>query len=117
VAIDSTRIRANAWRDRIDTEPRVRNERAKIRRQIRRWQKTCAASDREPGAGTRVQVEELERRRAELPRRLERLRKSGEAKLSRRDGEARFLRERALVNKVVFKRFMRRSRNEIGTWH
>jgi putative transposase len=25
--------------------------------------------------------------------------------------------ERALVNKVVFKRFMRRSRNEIGTWH
>jgi len=94
VAIDSTRIRANAWRDRIDTEPRVRNERAKIRRQIRRWQKTCDASDPEPGAGTRVQVEELERRRAELPRRLERLRKSGETKLSRRDGEARFLRER-----------------------
>jgi len=23
----------------------------------------------------------------------------------------------ALVNKVVFKRFMGRSRNEIGTWH
>ena len=31
---------------------------------------------------------------AEIPQRLERLRKSGEAKLSRRDGEARFLRER-----------------------
>src|ERR1019366_5413133 len=34
------------------------------------------------------------RRPAELPRRLERLRKSGETRLSRRDGEARFLRER-----------------------
>jgi transposase/IS5 family transposase len=94
VAIDSTRIRANASRDRIDTEQRLRNERAKIRRQIRRWQKACDASDPEQGAGTRVQVEELERRLAELPRRLERLRKSGETKLSRRDGEARFLRER-----------------------
>jgi len=94
VAIDSTRIRANASRDRIDTEPRLRNERAKIRRQIRRWQKACDASDPDEGAGTRVQVEELEQRLAEIPQRLERLRKSGEAKLSRRDGEARFLRER-----------------------
>ena len=83
-----------ASRDRIDTEQRLRNERAKIRRHIRRWQKACDASDPDQGAGTRVQVEELERRPAELPRRLERLRKSGETKLSRRDGEARFLRER-----------------------
>src|ERR1039458_232746 len=59
VAIDSTRIRANASRDRIDTEPRLRNERAKIRRQIRRWQKACDGSDPDEGAGTRVQVEEL----------------------------------------------------------
>jgi len=94
VAIDSTRIRANASRDRIDTEQRLRNERAKIRRQIRRWQKACDGSDPDEGAGTRVPVEELERRLAEIPGRLERLRKSGEAKLSRRDGEARFLRER-----------------------
>jgi len=94
VAIDSTRIRAQASRDGIDTEPRLRNERAKIRRQIRRWQKACEANDPDEGAGTRVQVEQLERRLAEIPRRLQRLRKSGEAKLSRRDGEARFLRER-----------------------
>src|SRR6202140_5267085 len=60
----------------------------------RHWQKACEASDPDEGAGTRVRVEELERRLAELPRRLERLRKSGESKLSRRDGEARFLRER-----------------------
>jgi transposase len=94
VAIDSTRIRACASRDRIDTEQRLRNERAKIRRQIRRWQKACDASDPEEGAGVRVAVENLEGRLAEIPQRLERLRKSGEAKLSRRDGEARFLRER-----------------------
>lgn len=94
VAIDTTRIRASASRDRIDTEQRLRNERAKIRRQIRRWQKACDASDPDEAAGTRVQIEELGQRLAEMPRRLERLRKSGEAKLSRRDGEARFLRER-----------------------
>jgi len=94
VALDSTRIRASASRERIDTEQRLRNERAKIRRQIRRWQKACERGDPEEGAGTRVRVEKLEERLAELPRRLERLRKSGEAKLSPRDGEARFLRER-----------------------
>jgi len=94
VAIDSTRIRACASRDRIDTEPRLRNERAKIRRQIRRWQKACDGSDPEEGAGVRVAVENLERRLAEIPQRLQRLRRSGEAKLSRRDEEARFLRER-----------------------
>jgi len=94
VALDSTRIRASASRERIDTEPRLRNERAKIRRQIRRWQKACETGDPDESAGTRVRVEKLEARLAELPRRLERLRKSGEAKLSPRDGEARFLRER-----------------------
>jgi transposase len=94
VAIDSTRVRAHASRDRIDTEQRLRNERAKLRRQIRHWQKACDASDPDEGAGTRVQVEKLEQRLTDLPRRLERLRKSGEAKLSRRDEEARFLRER-----------------------
>jgi hypothetical protein len=41
VAIDSTRVRACASRDRIDTEQRLRNERAKIRR----WQKACDGSD------------------------------------------------------------------------
>jgi len=95
VAIDSTRIRANASRDRIDTEQRLRNERARIRRQIRGWQKACdEASAPDEGGGTQVQVKELEQRLAEIPQRLERLRKSGETKLSPRDGEARFLRER-----------------------
>jgi len=75
VAIDSTRIRACASRAGIDTEQRLRNERAKIRRQIRRWQKACDGGDPEEGAGVRVAVENLERRLAEIPQRLQRLRK------------------------------------------
>ena len=51
VAIDSTRIAANASRDRVDTVARLRAERAKIRRRIRRWQKQCdtQAADEAPG--------------------------------------------------------------------
>jgi hypothetical protein len=41
-AIDSMRVRACASRDRIDTEQRLRNERAKIRR----WQKPATAAIR-----------------------------------------------------------------------
>ena len=97
VALDSRRIRASApSRERIDTEQSLRRERAKMRRQIRRWQKACETGDPEEGAGTRVRVEKLEQRLAEIPRRLQRLRKSGEAKLSPRDAEAPFLRARII---------------------
>jgi transposase/IS5 family transposase len=94
VVIDSTRIRACASRDRIDTEQRLRNERAKLRRQVRRWQKACDAADPDEGSGMAVPVSELQRRLEEMPRRLEKLRKSGLKKVSRTDGDARFLRER-----------------------
>jgi len=93
VAIDSTRIKANASRDRVDTEQRLRNERAKLRRNIRRWQQACDQDDTEPG-GLTVAIEDAERKLAELPRRLERLRKSGLKKRSRTDEDARFLRTR-----------------------
>ena len=45
VAIDSTRVRGAASRDRMDTEARLRRERARLRRQIRRWQQACDAED------------------------------------------------------------------------
>ena len=93
VAIDSTRIRANACRDRVDTEQRLRNERAKLRRQVRRWQKQCDQDDSEPG-GLQVAIADAEQKLAAMPARLERLRKSGLKKLSRTDEDARFLRER-----------------------
>ena len=91
VAIDSTRIKANASRDRVDTEQTLRKERAKLRRNVRRWQQACDKDDTEP-AGLTVAIEDAERKLAELPQRLERLRKSGLKKLSRTDQDARFLR-------------------------
>lgn len=94
VAIDSTRIRANASRDRIESQPRLRQERARLRRQVRRWQRACEAADPDEGSGLQVALAEAERRLEQMPQRLERLRKSGQAKLSRRDPDARFLRER-----------------------
>jgi transposase len=93
VAIDSTRIKANASPDGMDTEQTLRNMRAKLRRNVRRWQQACDKDDTEPG-GLRVAIEDAERKLAELPQRLERLRKSGQAKLSRTDADARFLRRR-----------------------
>jgi transposase len=93
VAIDSTRIRAQACRDRVDTEQKLRNERAKLRRQVRRWQRACANDDEEAG-GLQLAMVAAEQRLAEMPRRLEKLRKSGQAKLSRTDEGARFLRVR-----------------------
>jgi HSP90 family molecular chaperone len=49
VAIDSTRLKANASRDRIETEEKLRKERAKLRRQVRRWQQACDRDDAETG--------------------------------------------------------------------
>lgn len=95
VAIDSTRVQAAASRNRLETEERLRQERAKLRRQVRRWQKACDADDPNEGSGTRLRLEKLQEQLAEMPRRLEKLHKSGMKKLSRTDEEARFLRERS----------------------
>jgi transposase len=95
VAIDSTRIQASASRNRIETEQRLRQERAKLRRAIRKWQKLCDAEDPNEGGGMAVKLESLQQELAEMPRRLEKLRKSGLQKMSRTDPEARFLRERS----------------------
>ena len=97
VAIDSTRIAANASRDRVETAKRLRAERAKIRRQIRRWQKQCDAADPDEAPGQRLAPEKmkaLEARLEEIPRRLERLRKSGLTRRSETDPDSRFLRAR-----------------------
>ena len=96
VAIDSTRIAANASRNRLDTEQALREKRH-FRRDIRRWQKQCDAEDPNEGAGTEVgceAIERLERQGEEIPARLKRLRKSGLRNFSRTDPDSRFLRER-----------------------
>ena len=94
VAIDSSRIKAAAARERMDKEESLRRERARLRRQIRQWQQSCNADDPDENAGMQVQVAEWERRLQEIPQRLERLRKSGLRQLSRSDADARFLRTR-----------------------
>lgn len=95
VAIDSTRIQAAASRNQLETEERLRQERSKLRRLIRKWQKQCDEEDPNEGAGSQAVVEKLQERLAELPRRLEKLRKSGLKRVSRTDPDARFLRERS----------------------
>jgi transposase len=93
VGIDSTRIAANASKDRVDSEQALRNTRAQLRRQVRAWQKAADRDDQEPG-GLDVAISELNQALAEMPQRLERLKKSGLKKLSRTDEHARFLRQR-----------------------
>lgn len=97
VAIDSTRIAANASRDRVETVKGLRAQRARIRRQIRRWQKQCDTADPDEAPGQRVEPERmkaLEQRLQEIPRRLERLRKSALTRRSQTDPDSRFLRDR-----------------------
>lgn len=92
VAIDSTRIKANASPDRVERIEEQREQRARKRRQVRRWQKACDADDPQEGAGMSVgsackQLEQLD-----APRQLESLPKV--VKRSRTDPDSRFLRER-----------------------
>lgn len=97
VAIDSTRIAANAAADSTDTIEKLRAERAQIRKRIRRWQQQCDSGDPNEGAGTAVTreaLENLEQQLRAIPARLERLKKAGVKKLSRTDEDSRFLRDR-----------------------
>ena len=97
VAIDSTRIAANASPYRVETEEALRVERAKIRRQIRRWQQQCDGDDPNEAPGQRLAPEHvaaLGQRLAEIPRRLEKLRKAGLRRASQTDPDSRFLRQR-----------------------
>lgn len=94
IAIDSTRVRGAASRERMDTESKLRRERARLRRQIRRWQQACNAEDPDENAGMQIAVAELEKRLEQIPGRLQRLRKSGLRQISRTDPESRFLRSR-----------------------
>jgi transposase/IS5 family transposase len=96
VAIDSTRVAANASPRRIEAQDALRAERAKIRRQIRRWQQQCDASDPDEAPGTQLARETmngLEQRLKEIPRQLEKLRKSGLRRVSKTDPDSRFLRD------------------------
>lgn len=94
VAIDSTRVEADASPDRSDTVEKLRRERARIRQRIRRWQQQCDR-DQEPQGGAAAAPADWRRRLEEIPRQLEQLRQSGQKRGSRSDPDSRYLRRRA----------------------
>jgi transposase len=93
VAIDSTRIAANASRDRIVAEAALRKERAEIRRRIRRWQRQCESESAQEQGGTDVAADARERL-DEIEGQLRQLRKAGVKKQSETDPDSRFLKQR-----------------------
>jgi transposase len=95
VAIDSTRVQANASPDRSSSVERLRQERARIRQRIRRWQKQCDLEGPESAGGTSVPVAAWRQRLEQIPQQLEQLRKSGQQRGSHTDPESRYLRQRS----------------------
>src|ERR1700719_604506 len=95
VALDSTRVKANASRDRVITETGLRAERARKRRQVRKWERGVAALEtgENPG-GVVAELERVRQRLAEIPGELRKLRKSGQKTMSRTDADSRFLHSR-----------------------
>src|ERR1700739_1728373 len=95
VAVDSTPIKASNAKSRVDTQKGLRQERAKIRRQIRRWQKHCDGKQNavvNPLA--EEQLKKLQQELTALPRRFGKLNKSGLERLPRTDPDCRVLRKR-----------------------
>jgi transposase len=96
VAIDSTRVRANASRRRTETVEELRQRLAVTRRMIRRWQQQCAAAQHDEEPGTLVNPnyqQKLEQQLAETQAKLQKLEKMGAPQLSRTDEDSRFLRQ------------------------
>ncbi len=88
VAIDSTRVQANASTDRSDSLEKLRRERARIRQRIRRWQKQCDQQDQEPSGGRALETEAWKQRLNEIPAQMQELRKSGQRRrFAHRSGE------------------------------
>lgn len=97
VAIDSTRIAANASRDKLDSVARLRGQRARLRRQVRRWQqkvRTESSAERGGGEIAAAELARLQRQLAGLPARLRALERSGAQRRSPVDPESRLLRAR-----------------------
>lgn len=94
VAIDSTRVQANASRRRTETRKELRQRLARTRRAIRRWQQRCAAAEGDEEPGTQVEAsyeQRLQQQLAETRERLQKLVKSGAPQQSRTDPDSRFL--------------------------
>jgi hypothetical protein len=86
VAIDSTRVKGSASPDRLLRQDQIER---KLREKVERWQRDWDDDpDREPGTG--VGLDQI----GKLREQLQRLRESGEKKLSMTDPDARFVRDK-----------------------
>lgn len=94
VAIDSTRVEANASAERSDAIEKLRQERAKTRRLIRQWQQQCAREEQAVDEEQLRQAKGWQQRLEEIPKQLKQLRKSGQKRGSRTDPESRYLKRR-----------------------
>ena len=90
VAVDTTRVKASASADKIVLEKR--QQRARIRRKVRNWQRACDADDNNEGAGTQLGVAAEAVGATPMPAALEPLDKP--RKRSTTDPDASFLRTR-----------------------
>ena len=80
VAIDSTRVSANASRRKTIRREDLRQQLAKTRRAIRRWQQQCDAADSDEEPGTEVDArygERLQEQVEETKQKLQKLRRMG----------------------------------------
>lgn len=94
VAIDGTPIEANNSKSRVDTVKKLRKQRAKFRREIRRWQKRCDAEDKAVAAQfSSEQMERMQKELETIPGRLQELNKSGLKQLPQTDKDARVLKK------------------------
>jgi len=82
VAIDATRIKANAWPDRLEKQER---------QQVRRWRREMESADPGQEPGMEVEGEAAEGWRQQMSKPLA---TASATRLSRTDPDARFLRER-----------------------
>jgi transposase len=98
VAIDSTRVQANAARHRmVDAEPAARQQRARDRRRVRQFQQRALAPEPDEGAGgslATAAAEKLEQQLATAGEGLAKLPKGKRRQVSATDPDSRFLRTR-----------------------
>ena len=96
VAIDSTRVRAQASRRRTETLEQLQQRLEKTRAEIRRWQQQCDAADPNEEPGTELPAHspaQLEEQLQQTQQRLAELEERGARQRSLTDPESRFLRE------------------------
>ena len=93
VAVDSTRVQAEASPDRCDAADKLRRERARLRQRVRRWQQRCERDNADVEPAPKC-LQQWRKRLDEIPKQLSELKKSGQKRSSRTDPESRYLKRR-----------------------